>query len=203
MAGQLDGKAVAITAAGFVLLWSGVANATLKDTLLGLLKGQPPALKSSPETTSSPTVGVSDASSADGSAGSGGSDNATSVGGKTVSPAQAYSALRDAGVPASAAVILTAIGGAESDWNVNALNNDPATGDYSVGVWQINYYGDLLGPRTAEFGSPGQLQGNLAAQALAAATLYKQSGLGNWTTYTRGTYQAYLPQALAAAAGPG
>jgi hypothetical protein len=60
-----------------------------------------------------------------------------------------------------------------------------------------------MASRTAEFGPPSELIGNLAAQAAAAATLYRQSGLGNWTTYTRGTYQAFLPQALAAAAGPG
>jgi hypothetical protein len=57
VAGQLNGKAVAITAAGFVLLWSGIKNTTLKTTLTSLLKGQNPARV--PE--ASPSVGVATA----------------------------------------------------------------------------------------------------------------------------------------------
>lgn len=60
---------------------------------------------------------------------------------------------------------------AESGGNTGALNNDPGTGDYSVGLWQINYYGDLLGPRTQEYGSPSSLQADPAAQARAAVEL--------------------------------
>jgi hypothetical protein len=201
VASNLSGRSLALTVGGFVLAWSGIKGQTLKVTLTDLLHGKPPpAAAEAP-----PSIGItSGGAPAGGSAASPGGGVITSVpGGKTISPAAAYSALRSAGVPAAAAVTLTAIGGAESGWNVNALNNDPATGDYSVGVWQINYYGDLMASRTAEFGPPSELIGNLDAQATAAATLYRQSGLGNWTTYTRGTYQAFLPQALAAAAGPG
>jgi hypothetical protein len=118
--------------------------------------------------------------------------------GGVVTPAQAYQALISAGLSPAAAITLTAIGGAESDWNTESLNNNPGTGDYSVGVWQINYYGDLLAPRTAEFGSPAELLGNLGKQASAAATLYHESGFSPWTTYTRGTYTEYVSQAVAA-----
>ena len=63
----------------------------------------------------------------------------------------------------------------------NALNNTPATGDYSVGLWQINYYGSLLASRTAEFGTPASLQGNANAQAKAAIKLSDNgTNLGPW-----------------------
>lgn len=59
MAGQLNGKAAAITAAGFVLFWSGLKNQTLTVTLRSLLRGQnPPASPEQP-----PTLGVGSAAS--------------------------------------------------------------------------------------------------------------------------------------------
>lgn len=51
----VSGLGVAYATAGFVLLWSGVKNATLKDTLTSFLKGQPPAANP----TGSITVGLS------------------------------------------------------------------------------------------------------------------------------------------------
>lgn len=69
------------------------------------------------------------------------------------------------------APLAAGIAEAESGGDSGALNNDPSTGDYSVGLWQINYYGDLLGPRTQEYGSPSNLQASPAAQAQAAVEL--------------------------------
>lgn len=64
---QVSGVAVAYTGAGFVLLWSGIKNTTLKDTLTSLLKGRSPAAV--PGTP--PTIGVGPgSSSAPGSPGS-------------------------------------------------------------------------------------------------------------------------------------
>ena len=56
MAGQLSGKAVALTTAGFVLLWSGIKGATVGQTLRSLLKGEPVATV--PEAP--PSIGVND-----------------------------------------------------------------------------------------------------------------------------------------------
>lgn len=72
----------------------------------------------------------------------------------------------------------------ESGGNTTSLNNNPSTGDYSVGLWQINYFGDLLGERTQKYGSPAALQGDPAAQARAAIDLLGNNGagIGNWTT---------------------
>jgi hypothetical protein len=75
------------------------------------------------------------------------------------------------GGKAAFAPLFAAIAMAESGGNSTALNNDPNTGDYSVGLWQINYYGNLLSGRTQEFGPPAQLQGDANAQAKAAISL--------------------------------
>lgn len=78
--------------------------------------------------------------------------------------------------PTMAAVAL-----AESGGNPSALNNNPNTKDYSVGLWQINYYGSLLGPRTQQFGAPATLQADPNAQAKAAiALLGNGAGISNW-----------------------
>ena len=80
------------------------------------------------------------------------------------------------------AALAAGIAIAESGGNVTALNNNPSTGDYSVGLWQINYYGSLKAGRTAEFDPSNELQTNANAQAKAAITL---SGNGsNWGPWT-------------------
>lgn len=56
---MISGMGVAYAATGFVFLWSGVKNATLKATLTSFLKGQQPA----PSPTGAVTVGVSDGAS--------------------------------------------------------------------------------------------------------------------------------------------
>lgn len=67
---------------------------------------------------------------------------------------------------------------AESGGDTGALNNNPSTGDYSVGLWQINYFANLLGPRSASYGSPSELLKDPNRQAAAAVNL---SGNGaNW-----------------------
>lgn len=52
----ISGLGVAYATGGFVLLWSGVQNATIKDTLTSFLKGQVPAA----HPTGAPTIGVQD-----------------------------------------------------------------------------------------------------------------------------------------------
>jgi hypothetical protein len=86
------------------------------------------------------------------------------------------------GGPAGWAPLMAAIAMAESGGNTQALNNTPATGDYSVGLWQINYYNGMLAGRTASYGSPQALLADPNKQAKAAISLFGQngSGLGNW-----------------------
>lgn len=72
---------------------------------------------------------------------------------------------------AAVAPVMAAIAIAESGGHPTSLNNNPSTGDYSVGLWQINYYNGLLASRTASYGSPAALQGDANAQARAAISL--------------------------------
>jgi hypothetical protein len=190
--GGLSGLALAEIAAGAVLAWSGIANASVAASLRSLLSGHKPQ----PDTGSQPITAPA------GTGGSADTGGASVKGGtKLVSPAQAYQALRGAGLGTGTAVILTAVGGAESGWNVLAVNDNAATGDYSIGVWQVNYYGSLLQSRTAQFGPPSGLIGNLPAQAAAAAAIYQEQGLAAWTTYSSGAFTGYLLQAQSAAQG--
>lgn len=79
------------------------------------------------------------------------------------------------------APLFAAIAEAESGGDSTALNNNPNTGDYSVGLWQINYYGNLLSSRTHDFGPPAQLQADANAQAKAAIALSNNgTNLGPW-----------------------
>lgn len=92
-----------------------------------------------------------------------------------------------------AAPIAAAIAQAESGGNSLALNNNPSTGDYSVGLWQTNYYGSLLASRTKDYGSPAALQADPNLQAQSAVGI---SGNGSswtpWSTYNSGAYLQYL-----------
>jgi hypothetical protein len=192
VAGQgSKGAALGVVAIGTLLLWSGLSGKKVTVALRDLIAGKSPTLAPSSNAISNTAYGYGSAASL----------GTTVAGGTNVVGAdKAYQALRQAGASPQLALILTAVGGAESGWNAAAVNNDPATGDYSIGVWQINYYGNLLQSRTAEFGPPDQLVGNLAAQAHAAVVIaHGGGGLSNWTTYTRGTYSAYLLQAQQAA----
>jgi len=86
-----------------------------------------------------------------------------------------------------------AIATAESGRDLHVLNNTPATGDYSVGAWQINYYGSLRASRTAQFGSPEQLaKGGVGPQAEACVAIHSGSGWSAWSTYNSGAYKQYL-----------
>lgn len=84
---------------------------------------------------------------------------------------------------------------AESGGRTDALNDNPSTGDYSVGPWQINYYGSLLQPRTRRYGSPDALRSNPLLDAKAAVDLASGgAGLDNWSTYKSGEYIKYESQ---------
>jgi len=120
-----------------------------------------------------------------------------------VTPRQAYVALRQAGVSAGASVYLVAIAGVESGYRTTALNTDAGTGDYSVGLWQINYFDGLYAERAPYIGTPQELlSGGLNKQAAAAAWLWRQDGLQPWEPdITSGKINAFMPGALAAAKG--
>lgn len=93
--------------------------------------------------------------------------------------------------PTMAAVALAESGGGY----VYAHNNNPATGDDSYGLWQINYYGANRQPRTIRYGPPENMYDPLQ-NARAAVDISGNSLAGianNWSTYRSGAFLSYLP----------
>jgi hypothetical protein len=114
---------------------------------------------------------------------------------------QIAAAAYNAGFRGTKLVTIVAISGCEDpSGNVGIVNNTPSTGDYSVGIWEVNYLGALMSARTKLFGDPKSLSGSLPAQANAA---YQISAAGTnftpWTTYTSGCYTAHVPAATVSA----
>lgn len=104
----------------------------------------------------------------------------------------AYAAMNSLGQTPEDCAVYAAIAQAESGLDVTVINDTPGTGDYSVGLWQINYYGSLYGPRAAAYGTPQQLvQGGVTKQALAAISV-GAGGFTPWSTYNNGAYLQYL-----------
>ena len=112
---------------------------------------------------------------------------------------QVAQALYNAGFRGYPLAIMTAVAGRETgnSYNPNTLNINPSTGDYSVGITQINYDANGAGQpialdqqRVAQYGTPQSLLGNLQAQAKATYDLVggnSLSGLSNWALqYTGG-----------------
>ena len=80
------------------------------------------------------------------------------------------------------APLMAGIALAESGGNPQALNDNANTGDFSVGLWQINYFGNLAESRSQRYGTAGQLQRDPNKQAAAAIDLFgnNAAGIGNW-----------------------
>jgi hypothetical protein len=121
----------------------------------------------------------------------------------TLSAAPIFALALDAGFSREEAVVATAIALAESAGNPRAHNDNPATGDDSYGLWQINMF-DRLGPaRRRALG----LRGNdelfdPATNARAAHHVFavERQGFGAWSVFRNGRYKDHLPAARAAAA---
>lgn len=103
-----------------------------------------------------------------------------------------FTQMNSLGRSANDCAIFAAIAQAESSLDYRVVNDTPATGDLSVGLWQINYYGSLYASRAAEFGTPAQLvAGGLYRQALAANAI-GQNSFTPWSTFNNGAYLQYL-----------
>lgn len=84
--------------------------------------------------------------------------------------------------------IAIAVMKAESGGNANAKNNNPATGDYSIGCFQINIYGANARSRPSEL----ELYDPKVNVAFAYR-LYSSSGWQNqWGAYRNKSYLRYL-----------
>lgn len=115
----------------------------------------------------------------------------------------AYAAMNSLGRSPNDCAIFAAIAQAESGLDVRVVNDTPATGDLSVGAWQINYFGSLYAARAAAFGTPAQLvAGGITKQALAANAIGATS-FTPWSTFNSGAYIQYLNGATPPGGGGG
>ena len=108
------------------------------------------------------------------------------------------------------APVAAAIGLAESGGNPESHNNNPATGDDSWGIWQINMIGGLGPTRRQRFGiqSNSQLTDPMTNARAAVELSNGGTNFTPWTTFTHGTYLKFLqgnvpPNLTAGGATPG
>lgn len=87
-----------------------------------------------------------------------------------LTPIQAAQLAAQAGFSGQSLTDIVAIMGRESSYNPEAYNGNAATSDSSVGLAQINLYGDLAAPRIALLNSilPANQQVSTVQQAIAA-----------------------------------
>lgn len=94
---------------------------------------------------------------------------------------------------------------AESGGDANAHNDNPATGDDSYGLFQINMLGDMGKERAERYGlrSYANLYGP-KVNAEIAYDLFKRRGntFRDWSTYNSGSYLTYVPRASKAVQAP-
>ena len=108
-----------------------------------------------------------------------------------------YKLLLANGVPSDVAANLALISakGEDPSGNISALNNNPRTGDYSIGLFQENFLGQMGVDRVRKYAPMFGLNPNMSvaafvkwlgqhpsAQAKIAYDIYSGSGYGAWTT---------------------
>lgn len=121
----------------------------------------------------------------------------TTPSGRVLSADEVTTVAHGAGLTGQTLRTMVAISKAESGWDPSVVNDNASTGDYSVGLWQIN----MLAHKT-RFGTEAELK-IPERNAAAMASLLKSQGLGAWSVYTKGTYLAHMAEADAAAARMG
>lgn len=178
---NISGLSVAYVTAGIVLMWSGVQNLSVADTLKGFIGGNVP--KGTP--TGAPSIGIGDNSSDSDSS----SDTSIPPSGQgTVSYSQAETLWVVAGGPSSEASVAAAIADAESTLNEKAVQQGEPYSGTGWGLWQIT-----PGDSVPSVGVNDALLNGLT-NARAAVYKYKQAGnsFSPWTTYTGGRYLDFL-----------
>lgn len=93
--------------------------------------------------------------------------------------------LKEAGWPAKAIPIMTAIGGAESGWKVDAVGGPNDNGTYDYGWLQINSVHGFDRER---------LLSDPVYTARAGLKIYRSQGLEAWSTYNSGAWKSYRGQ---------
>lgn len=103
----------------------------------------------------------------------------------------------------SEVVMATAIALAESGGDTEAHNYNPATGDDSWGLWQINMLGQMGVNRRKEFGIKNNSElTNPFKNGQAAYKIFQSQGWTAWSVYSNGLYARHLGSATRGAANP-
>jgi len=121
-----------------------------------------------------------------------------------LSSEQVAQVLYRAGFRGQALIEMTAIAKRESGNNTNAFNGNRNTGDYSFGLWQINFLGGLGASRLKQFGMSRPEDMYDAQRAANAAFILSGGGsnLSPWGGYKgqANTYNTNMPAAVVAVA---
>ncbi len=118
---------------------------------------------------------------------------ASSSSGQILSVAEMTKLAKEAGFTDEQAVIMGAIGAAESGGKSGAHNPNANTGDNSYGLWQINMLGDMGPERRRQFGIEDNEQlKDPRINAKAAKMVFDQQGFKAWSVYKHGQYREFL-----------
>lgn len=125
--------------------------------------------------------------------------------GINLSDEQRYALALNAGFSHPDAIIMTAISLAESGGPSNSLNDNRATGDYSIGPWQINLRDNNGNIQPTIFGYNAQDLANPFNNAAAARQKFNSQGFNAWSVWGTApghsnSYLVFIPRALNAAA---
>lgn len=174
MAGQVSGLAVAEALAGFILLWSGIKNTSLKTTLTDLLKGQSPTAVPEPTPTLGVGSGGGSGTSGNGSSGTLPAPLPNQKG--TYSNSQLQSLWKMAGGSSSTAAVAACIAQHESGGNATVTSRNP-DGGTNVGLWQL----DTPGGKGAGY-TVAQLQNALTNARVAVKGSSDGTDWSAWST---------------------
>ena len=100
-----------------------------------------------------------------------------------LSPSDVMSLWTDnGGDPSKAAIAAAIVFSSENPaGNAGLVNDTPSTGDYSIGLWQVNYLGSLMATRSAQFGPPDVFASDPNVQARAVIAM--SSNGTNWQAW--------------------
>lgn len=100
------------------------------------------------------------------------------------------------GLAPEKAILMAAVGMAESTGRTDVVNNNPATGDNSFGLWQINMIGSLGPSRMAKYGlrSFDDLK-DPETNARVMSDILGSSGINAWGAYKDKRYLQYMSEA--------
>lgn len=91
--------------------------------------------------------------------------------------------LKQAGWPSNLIPTMVAIGGAESGWNVSAVSPENDNGTKDFGWLQVN---------SVHGADEARLTSDPVYTARVAYQIYKEQGLGAWSTYNNGAYKSFM-----------